>query len=186
MRKSFSILLLSLIFVSFFSGLVIAASVGSTSSILDNSPSSQIIIVIAQNLNLGHTWKSIIFGLVVLAIIFAGTSDILAITSIFSSTTTTIIAIGLGIIAALSGTVSQITIILLQFAAGFGAGAIFIEIAVSIGIFIALMFGSTKIAMWAARRKMLASEVRATESSGEIAGAMEAEREIFKKALKKK
>jgi len=165
MKKSgLSLILLSLVLVS--SLMFVSAAV------LDNSPKSQIIIVMVDFLNLGSTWKEIIIGIILLAIIIFALFDILSITSLFSAFPNLVISIGLGLIFLITGMVNNITIFMSQLLAGLGAFAIWFEIGLAIVIFIGLSIGSGPIQRWAANMHANRLKVKAMESANTVnAGA---------------
>ncbi|MFH1503549.1 MAG: hypothetical protein ABIE36_02740 [Candidatus Diapherotrites archaeon] len=130
-------------------------------------------------LNITGTWREVVLGLIVLLIIFAALYDILMLINIFQiKWVKIIIAAGLAIVAALTNVVSKFTLFLLKVAAGFGAIGIFIEIIITIILFVGLAMGSNWIAKWAAKRKGQAAELAAIESSGDTKAAIRGMRNI--------
>ena len=114
-------------------------------------------------------WQSFIITILVFVIILSGMYGILSLTSIFDEDWIIwVMSIGLAIIAALTGLIRGITIFLIQFAAGFGALGIILEILISIGIFIGLSLGSAKVAMFAAKRQAGKYLAKATRGIGQI------------------
>jgi len=163
-KKSLSLVLLSLIFVSSLM-FVSAAS-------LDDAPKSQIIIDVTSFLNLGSAWKEIIIGIIILAIIVFALFDILSLTSLFSAPANLVISIGLGLIFLITGMVNGFTLFMTQLLAGLGAFAIWFEIGISLLIFIGLSMGSGPIQRWAARMHGNRLKVKAMESANTVnAGA---------------
>lgn len=171
-KSGLNLILLSLVFVS--SLMFVSAAV------LDEAAPASIVFI-SQILNLGSVWKEIIIGLIMLAIIIAALYDILELTSIFESKPVKIIiSVGLGLVFALTGLVNNFTIGMISFAAGFGAFAIWVEIMISILIFIGLSIGSTFISKWAAKKYANKQLVTAVKSGGEAAGAIRGLRTIQK------
>jgi len=124
---------------------------------------------VTADLGIGKTWKDLIIALIVFVILLAGMYNILMLVSIFDEGWVIwIMAIGLSVIAALSGLVRGITIFLIKFAAGFGALGIVLEIIISIGIFIGLSFGGSKVAQWSAKRQANKIIAKATRGIGKI------------------
>ena len=154
-----------------------------TFSINDSPP--QIILTISDFLNLGTTWKELIISIIVLVIIFAGLFDMLQLTSIFTNNWVLyVIAGGLSIIACLTTVVRAISTFAIQVASGMGAIGIAIEVIIAVVIFIGLSFGSTRIALWAAKRHAQKAMVQTTKAAGDTAAAISGLRRIeteFKK-----
>jgi len=122
-------------------------------------------------LELGETWQQVILGIIIILIIFAGIYDILELVSIFElSWVKYLIAGGLGIAAGIIGLTRIISILLLSLVAGIGAIGIFIEIGVSIVIFILLSFGSGTAARFAARRRAAKAIAKGTLFAGKLRG----------------
>ena len=91
-----------------------------------------------------------------------------------------IIAGGLAVVGALSGLVNAISVLLVSIAAGAGALAIYVEIMISIVVFVGLSVASPKIQQWAAERKRDADINAAIRASGKYQAAQE----VFLKNLK--
>jgi hypothetical protein len=177
-KKSLSLVLLSLVFVS--SLMFVSAS------FLEEAPKSQIIIEISDSFNLGSFWKEIIISLIVLLIIGAGIYNILELTSLFDIVwVKIIIAAGLGIISALTGWVSSFSVWALELAAAMGTIGIVLEIIIAIAIFIGLIFGSNWVARFAAKRKGQVAEIKAIKSSDEASAAITGLRRLQRNFEKK-
>ncbi len=173
-KKILSLILLSLVLVS-------SLMFVSAASALENSPKSQIVVVIVDFLNLGSTWKEIIIGIILLAIIAFALFDILSITSLFSTPANLVISIGLGLIFLISGMVNSLTIFMSQLLAGLGAFAIWFEIGFAIVIFIGLSIGSGPIQKWAAERHASRLQVKAMESANTVNAGAEFLKRVSKK-----
>jgi hypothetical protein len=182
MKKSgLSLILLSLVLVSSL------MFVSAQDSVFDKSPTSAFMQWITDFLGLGGTFKEIIIGIIVFAILFAGIYNILELTSLFDIKWVKIlISAGLGVIAALTGLINRFSIFMLSFAAGLGTLGVVLEIIIAIVIFIGLSFGSNKIAKWAAKRKGQKEEIAAITSADEAAAAMVGLRRFQKRSTKKK
>jgi hypothetical protein len=99
-------------------------------------------------------WKDLIVLVIVFAIILVAIYDILSLLALFyNDWVNWTIAIGLAIIAALTGFIRQAATFLFQTGAGLFAFATGLEIVVVAILFIGLIFGSTWIAKFAAKRK---------------------------------
>jgi len=127
------------------------------------------------------SWKEVIVFIIVLAIIFVILLDILTLLSIFSTWVSIVIAVGFSIIGVLTNVIRQISIWVITIAAGAGIAAGFIEIIISIVIFVGLVFGSSKIAIWAAKRKAQKEEISAIEGAGTAGAAITGLKMIQKK-----
>ncbi len=149
-----------------------------------NNPAPTIVINLTRWLNIGTSWKDIIIGFIVLAIIFAMLFDILTLTSIFSGWVAGIIAGGLAVIAALTDIIRNITIWFATVFAGLGVAAGFIEIGIALVIFVGLAFGSSRIAIWAAKRRAQAIHIRAIKKSAEVSGAITGLKAIWEQLKK--
>jgi len=104
-----------------------------------------------------------------MAILAAGIYDILELVSIFQSTPVKlIIAIGLGLIAGLTGWVNATARALLSVAALLGTLGVIMEILASIVAFILLIWGGEKAKEWAANRKRKAMEVAGIKAAGRM------------------
>ncbi len=134
----------------------------------------------------GDSVTDIIVSIIMTLIIFAGLYDIIELVGIFQlQWVKYILAGGISLIGVLFG----IPIKLTSWAAGalatFGAAAIFIEIGVVIALFIALSFGGSWAAKFAAKRKAQVAYIKATESAGSAAAAIHGLKEIEKEFKKK-
>lgn len=136
-------------------------------------------------LGIGNTWKELIIYLVTLAIIFVMLFDILSLTSIFSSWASGVIAGGMAIVAALIGFIRIITTWFITIGATMGVAAGFLEIGIAIVIFVGLAFGSSKIALFAAKRKAQREIVAGIKGAGEAEGAITGLRRIQRGFRKK-
>jgi hypothetical protein len=136
-------------------------------------------------LGIGNTWKELIIYLVTLAIIFVMLFDILSITSIFSPWASGVIAGGMAIVAALIGFIRIITTWFITIGATMGVAAGFLEIGIAIVIFVGLAFGSSKIALFAAKRKAQKEIVAGIKGAGEAEGAITGLRRIQRRFRKK-
>ena len=117
------------------------------------------------SLQLDGTWQSIIMLIVVLAILLAGFYDMLALISIFDNDWVKwVIAIGMAVIASITGLVRGIAVRLIQFAATFGAIGLFLEVIIVVVVWVGLSMGSTKIAKFAMKRKMLKEKIKAIKA----------------------
>jgi hypothetical protein len=138
---------------------------------------------VSEGLGVGDTWKDLIIVIIVFVIILAGMYDILMLVSIFDDKWVIwVMSIGLAIVAALTGLVRGITIFLIQVAAGFGAIGIFLEIIISIFIFILLSFGSKWVAQWSANRQANKILAKATRGIGKMKAGARAIKEMGKEA----
>jgi hypothetical protein len=148
-----------------------------TLSLTDSPP--QVILNFTNFLNLGNTWRDLILSVVVLLIIFAGLFDIIQLTSLFTNQWVMyIIAGGLSLIACLTSAVYNIVTFFLQVAAGAGAIGIAVEVIIAVIIFIGLSFGSTRIAMWAAKRQAQKAMIQTRVAAGDAAAAVRGLRDI--------
>lgn len=160
--------------------------VSAADSFLDKNPTSSFMQWVTEFLGLGGTFKEIIIGFIIFAILFAGLYDILELVSIFDQKWVKIvIAGGLGIIAAMTGLINRFSIFMLTFAAGFGTIGIVLEIIIAIVIFIGLSFGSNFIAKWAAKRKGQKEYIKAIGSSSQAGAAIKGLRHIQKEFRRK-
>jgi hypothetical protein len=152
---------------------------------LTTSP-PQFILTITDFLNLGAIWKDILISLIVLVILYAGLYDILELTSIFSNPWVMhIIAGGLALIACLTSLVYTIVTFALQVASSIGAFGIAIEVIMAVVVFIGLSFGSSKIALWAAKRKAQQAMIKTSVAAGDVAAGIRGMRTIEKEFKKK-
>ena len=131
------------------------------------------------------TWKELIIYLVTLLIIFVMLFDILSITSIFSPWASGVIAGGMAIVASLIGFIRIITTWFITIGATMGVAAGFLEIGIAIVIFVGLAFGSSKIALFAAKRKAQKEIVAGIKGAGEAEGAITGLRRIQRRFRKK-
>lgn len=123
-------------------------------------------------LDIGNTWRDVIVYIIVLLIIFSMLFDILLLTSIFSGWVAFIIALGMSIIAALTNIIRQVSIWFITIGAGLGVAAGFMEIGIALVIFVGLALGSSRIAIWAAKRKAQKEELRAIKGAGRAGAAI--------------
>ena len=173
------------IFLSIISttGNAVNSSVTGQASVLDNPTSINLPSGLSW-MQIGNTWREIIVFIIVLAIIFVMLYDILTLVSIFSNWVYLVIAIGLSIIAALFGWIRQASVWAIGIAAGMGVAAGFIEIIVSIVIFVGLVIGNNWMAKWAAKRKGQKEYVKSIQSSGQAKAAIRGLRELQKEFRK--
>ncbi len=127
------------------------------------------------------TGREILIYVIVLAIIFVMLLDLLLLTSIFSGWVSFVIALGFSIIAAMVGTIRIIATWIITLGAGLGIAAGFLEIIISIVIFVGLAFGSSRIAIWAAKRRAQRETIKAIKGAGETGGAITALKMIQEK-----
>ena len=109
---------------------------------------------------------------ITLLIVFVMIFDILALTSIFSTWVSAVIAGGMAIIASLLGWIRSIVVWFTTIGAAMGIAAGFLEIGIAIVIFVGLSFGSSKIAIWAAKRKAQKEEIKAITGAGKAGAAI--------------
>jgi hypothetical protein len=124
------------------------------------------------------TLKEFIVFIIVLAIIFVMLLDILSFTSIFSSWVSAVIAGGMAIVASLIGVIRIISVWFITIGAGLGVAAGFLEIGISIVVFIGLAFGSSRIAIFAAKRKAQTEQIKAIKGAGQAGAAITGLKEI--------
>jgi hypothetical protein len=136
-------------------------------------------------LGIGNTWKELIVYVITLLIIFVMLFDILSLVSIFSQWVSGVIAGGMAIVAALIGFIRIITTWFITIGATMGVAAGFLEIGVAIVIFVGLIFGSSRIALFAAKRKaqreIIAGIKGASEAEGAITGLRRIQRRFRSK-----
>ena len=184
-------IVLSLVFVTLtillaiisITGNAVNSTVTGQASVLDNPTSINLPSGLSW-MQIGNTWREIIVFIIVLAIIFVMLYDILTLISIFSNWVSLVIAIGLSIIAALFGWIRQMSVWAIGIAAGMGVAAGFIEIIISIVIFVGLVIGNNWMAKWAAKRKGQKEYVKAIHSSGQAKAAIRGLRELQKEFRK--
>jgi hypothetical protein len=131
------------------------------------------------------TWKEFIVFIVTIAILFTMLFDMLSLISIFSGWASGVIAGGMTIVASLVGFVRVITTWFITIGATMGIAAGFIEIGVSIVIFVGLVFGSSVIARFAAKRKGQKEYIKAIGSSAQAGAAIKGLRHIQKEFRRK-
>ena len=168
---AFVFLALVILLPFFTTGNAVNSSITGKASFLDNPVSINFPNALSW-LEIGGSWREIIVYIIVLAIIFVMLLDILTLISIFSNWVSLVIAIGFSIIAALTNIIRQISMWVITLSAGAGIAAGFIEIIVSIVIFVGLVFGSSRIAIWAAKRKAQREEIRAIKGAGQAGAAI--------------
>jgi len=140
---------------------------------------------VSEGMGIGNTWKDLIIAVIVFVIILAGMYNILTLTSIFDEAWVIwVMAAGLAIIASLTGLIRGITVFLIQVAAGLGAFGIVIEIIISIGVFIALSFGSSAVAKWAAQRKANKDLVKGIKGMGKVRAGVKTAKALGEEAAK--
>ena len=163
-------------------GNAVNASVTGRASVIDEPVSGGWLNAV-EWLNLPEplTWKDLIVFVVVLAIIFVMLYDILSLASIFETWVSIVIAVGMTIIASLIGFIRIISVWFITIGATMGIAAGFIEIGIAIVIFVGLAFGSSKIAIWAAKRKAQKEEISAIEGAGTAGAAITGLKMIQKK-----
>ena len=168
---AFVFLALVILLPFFTTGNAVNTSISGHASFLDNPVSINIPGALSW-LEIGGSWREIIVYIIVLAIIFVMLLDMLTLVSIFSNWVSLVIAIGFSIIAALTNVIRQISIWVITIAAGAGIAGGFIEIIISIVIFVGLAFGSSKIAIFAAKRKAQREEIKAIKGAGKAGAAI--------------
>jgi len=166
MKKSgLSLILLSLVLVS--SLMFVSASV-----LEEPLPEDGFLIKVARALNLGVNYNTFFISIIMIAIIILALYEILTLTSLFQDgKVKIIISIGLGFIFVLTGGVNAITKFMVGLLSWAGAFAIWLEIGVSIVIFIGLSIGAGPIQNWAnkqyaRREKYIASRRSAKVNAG--------------------
>ena len=127
------------------------------------------------------TLQEFIVFVIVLLIIFVMLFDIFSLTSIFSPWVSAVIAGGMAIIASLIGWMRALSTWFITIGAGLGVAAGFIEIGIALVIFVGLSFGSSRIAIWAAKRRAQREEIAAIKGAGQAGGAITALKMIQKK-----
>lgn len=184
---AFVFLALAILLPFIATGNAVNSTITGKASFLDNpvSISGNWWDAVNNWLNVGNSWREVIVYIIVLVIIFAILLDILLLTSIFSSWVSVIIAIGFSIIASLVNIVRQLSVWIITITAELGLLAGFVEIVVSIVVFVGLVFASKPIAMFAAKRKAAAMTIRAIKSTGEAGAGMTGLREFYNKHLKR-
>jgi hypothetical protein len=169
-KSGLNLVLLSFLFITSFAVLISAAD---SSSILSEAvPWSNTFLT--QIFLLGETWEEFIIGVIILLIIISSVYNILDITTLFGSAAVkVIISGGLGIVFAISGMVRGAATGMIKFAAALGAGVIWVEIIMSLLIFLGLSLGVFPwLSEWAAKRKTDATKVAAIKGAGKMrAGA---------------
>ena len=180
-------LALAIFIISYFqpTGNIINGNAITGNAFLDE-PASGIFVDATSWLDMGTTWKDIIIYMIVLGVIFVMLLDILLLTSIFSTWVSAILAGAMAIIGALVGIIRSICIALMTFMAGFGMAAGFLEIAVSIIVFIGLTLGSSKLALFAAKRRAQREHIKSIKGAGEATSAIAGLRAIQAEFLKSK
>lgn len=175
-KKSLSLILLSLIFVS--SLMFVSAAV------LENSL-PEWLNPISNALNMGDTWNVFIISLIFVAILISSFYNILEITSFFDNNIVKlIISVGLGLIFVLTDLVGKFSIIMIQLAAGFGSIVVWVEIILSFAVFLILSLGVfPKLQEWAVKRQAQKEKMKAMKSSGEAAAAVKGLRNIQKEGF---
>ena len=181
MKKSLNLILLSFIFVS--SLMFVSAQVELGTGAMDTLLPSW-LQNISDIFGMGDTYGVFFISIIIVAILIVALYDILTLTSIFDKKVSLIIGIGLGLIFMLTGMINGITIWITQFAASLGMWAVWIEIIISIIIFIGLSIGSGPIARFAARRKANIAKVKASESAGIVNAGAKFLKEIAKDQAK--
>jgi len=158
-----------------------------TNAILDKEITAKVSLWISTFLNLGTTYKEFIMGLIVMLIVIAGLYDLLTLTSLFQGKfVKVIIAVGLGVIMALSTLLYQFTLFLLRIAATFGAIGVVIEIIVAIVVFVGISVGSVPLATLAAKRYAAQSAIKAIKGGSNVAGGIKILKDVFKEGTKGK
>ncbi len=132
-------------------------------------------------IQIGNTWREVIVYIIVLAILFVILFDILSLASIFEPWVSGIIAGGFSIIAALTDIIRQISMWAITIASGAGIAAGFLEIIISIVIFVGLIFGSSRIAIFSAKRKAQREQIKAIKGAGDAGAAITGLKMIQKK-----
>lgn len=122
-------------------------------------------------LKLGETWQQVVIALVILAIIAAGLFDILELVGLFENLAVKlIIAIGLGIVAAITGLIRWLVVWAAGLTATLGAIGIFLEVIIAIVLFIGLSFGGAWAAKFAAKRRAAKAVARGQLFAGNLKG----------------
>jgi ascorbate-specific PTS system EIIC-type component UlaA len=139
-----------------------------------------------QWLGLGNTWQQVIIFIIVLAIIFVMLFDMLDLVSIFTDWVSGVIAGGMAIIAALIGFIRTVVVWLITIGATMGILAGFLEIGVSIVIFVGLIFAGPKIGEFAARRKAVRYHIKGIKGTAEATTAISGLRQMGEELASRK
>jgi len=123
-------------------------------------------------LDVGNTWRDLLVFSIVFIILLTAIADMMMLLSLFSNWVSWIIAAGIAIIGALTSLIRQISIFLITTAAGLGAIGVFVEVIIVIVIFIGLSFGSSKIALFAAKRRAQREHIKSIKGAGEATAAI--------------
>lgn len=127
----------------------------------------------------GETPVQIITALIVSLIIMAVFYDIIALIGIIHiEWVQLVVSIGLGLIAVILKWPIKATAWIMSIGAGLGAIGIALEIGIVVVIFIGLVFGSTRVAKFAIKRKAQAEEIRVTKNVAQAKTAFGALREL--------
>jgi len=153
---------------------VTSAAQSAVQTKLNSAPTVVVVNWIAGFLNIGPTWKQIIIGLVIILIISAGFYDILGFTLMSNDKVKVIISIALGLIAALVGLVNSIVTAALSLIVTLGIAGIFLDIGMAVVIFIGLIFASTPIARFAAKREAQKQIIEGISEGGKAGKAFTA------------
>ncbi len=179
----FLALAIALAFVS--TGNAVNASITGNANAIDNEVTGGWVNAVNWlNLPEPLTWRELIVFIITLAILFAILYDILTLVSLFSNWVSAVIAVGMSIIGSLIGVVRIISTWFITIGSVVGIAAGFLEIIVSIVIFIGLIFASTPLAKFAAKRKGQKEYIKAIGSSSQAGAAIKGLREIQKEFRK--
>ncbi|MEK6917541.1 MAG: hypothetical protein AABW51_01195 [Nanoarchaeota archaeon] len=133
----------------------------------------------------GADRQQIILTLIVIVILFAVLYDItMFMPFITSNPVRYIVAGGLTLAAVITGGMYKIYNAVLVVVASFGAAGVFIAIFVSIAIFIGLMVGNTFLAKWAAKIKGQQEELKAIKNANEAGATIQALRALKRTGLR--
>jgi len=134
-----------------------------------------------QKTTLPDDWKNLVVMLLIFIMVFVSIYDILTLLSIFDKDWVIwTITICLSLIIALTGLINSTAFAAFKLAAKLGIWATVVEIGVCFILFIGLSFGSTKIAMWAVKRKTFRETIKSANGTREAINAVRSLRDIDK------
>lgn len=165
-KRIFLVLIVGFMFLSFFGGVL-----GAENPLKEGPEPGEWYTDILINL-FGETWEMIISALLVLLMITAGVYDILIGFSLFSNKyVQLILALGLGVIAAMSGTIMWISKGLFKLGSALGAGAVLVGVGVPLLVFIVLNVIAFKL-VWKLKsaRNSAEIEIGAEDTAAAIEG----------------
>jgi len=169
----FAISVLSLLLIALSLTVISAAPVGDTASVTVDQGTWYFEAL--KFIGLGFdNWQEIVVGIITFMIIAAGIYDMLQLVSIFDNTYVKLImAIGIGMIAGIFGLIRMFVMYMGALVATLGAFGIFLEIGITIVIFIGLSFGSMFMAKFAAKRKAAKKLAQGTVNAAEVQGMID-------------